>query len=232
MYEGIKKACGPVIKRSAPLKTLTGEVITDKKQQMDRWVEHYLELYSSETKLADNALNAIEALPTLDHLDTLPTITEVKCAINELASGKAPGKDGIPIEVIRSGQDTLTLQIHQLIELCWREGQVPQDFKDSSIITLYKNKGDRSDCNNYRGISLLCIVGKVFARIVLRRLQVLGDQVYPESQCSFRQNRSTIDMIFSLRQMQEKCRINHCLFPSSTSQRHLIRSVVRVCSRY
>ena len=45
MYEGIKKACGPVIKRSAPLKTLTGEIITDKKQQMDRWVEHYLELY-------------------------------------------------------------------------------------------------------------------------------------------------------------------------------------------
>ena len=77
---------------------------------------------------------------------------------------------------------------------------------DANVVTLYKNKGDRSDCNNYRGISLLSIVGKVFARVVLKRLQVLAEQVYPESQCGFRANRSTIDMIFSLKQLQEKCR--------------------------
>ncbi|PIK34997.1 putative RNA-directed DNA polymerase from mobile element jockey-like [Apostichopus japonicus] len=59
---------------------------------------------------------------------------------------------------------------------------------------------------NYRGISLLSIVGKVFARVVLARLQVLADRVYPESQCGFRSGRSTIDMIFSVRQLQEKCR--------------------------
>lgn len=69
-----------------------------------------------------------------------------------------------------------------------------------------KNKGERSDCNNYRGISLLSIVGKVFARVILIRLQKLADRVYPESQCGFRSKRSTIDMIFSLRQLQEKCR--------------------------
>ena len=63
-----------------------------------------------------------------------------------------------------------------------------------------------SDCNNYRGISLLSIVGKLFARSVLKKLQVLADRVYPESQCGFRAKRSTTDMIFSLRQLQEKCR--------------------------
>lgn len=63
-----------------------------------------------------------------------------------------------------------------------------------------------NDCNNYRGISLLSIVGKVFARVILIRLQKLADRVYPESQCGFRSKRSTIDMIFSLRQLQEKCR--------------------------
>ena len=79
-------------------------------------------------------------------------------------------------------------------------------MRDSKIVTLYKNKGDRSDCNNYRGISLLSIVGKVFARVVLARLQVLADRVYPESQCGFRAERSTVYMIFSVRQLQEKCR--------------------------
>ena len=79
-------------------------------------------------------------------------------------------------------------------------------MRDANIVTLYKNKGDRCDCNNYRGISLLSIVGKVFARVTLTRLQNLALQVYPESQCGFRAGRSTVDMIFSLRQLQDKCR--------------------------
>jgi hypothetical protein len=79
-------------------------------------------------------------------------------------------------------------------------------MRDANIITLYKNKGDRSDCNNYRGISLLSIAGKLFARVALRRLQVIAENIYPESQCGFRAERSTIDMIISLRQLQEKSR--------------------------
>ena len=79
-------------------------------------------------------------------------------------------------------------------------------MRDARIVTLCKNKGNRSDCNNYREISLLSIVGKAFARVVLNRLQLLADRVYPESQCGFRAKRSTIDMVFSIRQLQEKCR--------------------------
>ena len=46
-------------------------------------------------------------------------------------------------------------------------------MRDAKIVNLFKNKGDRNDCNNYHGISLLSIVGKVFARVVLARLQIL-----------------------------------------------------------
>ena len=63
-----------------------------------------------------------------------------------------------------------------------------------NIVTLYKNKGDRSDCNNYRGISLLIVVGKVFARVALTKLQILTGRTLPESQCGFRPGRSTIDI--------------------------------------
>ena len=81
---------------------------------------------------------------------------------------------------------------------------MPQDMCDANIITLYKNKGDRSDCNNYRGISLHSIVGKTFARVMLNRLQTLAERVYPEAQCRFRAQRSTIDMIFSLRHREQR----------------------------
>ncbi|RJG09513.1 hypothetical protein D4A39_17335, partial [Alcanivorax profundi] len=103
-------------------------------------------------------------------------------------------------------ESSLLEHFHKLLLQCWEEGTIPQDMRDAKIVTLYKNKGDRSDCNNYRGISLLSTVGKAFARVVLNRLQVLADRVYPESQCGFRAKRSTIDMVFSLRQLQEKCR--------------------------
>ena len=77
---------------------------------------------------------------------------------------------------------------------------------DYNTINLYKNKGN---CNNYQGISLLVIVGKVYAWVMLKRLQILAAHIYPETQCGFRAERSTIDMVFSLKQLQEKCREQH-----------------------
>ena len=79
-------------------------------------------------------------------------------------------------------------------------------MRDAKIVTLYKNKGERSDCNNYRGISLLSIVGKVYAWVLLICLQKVAEQIYLESQCGFQAERSTVDMVFSLHQLQEKCR--------------------------
>ena len=58
----------------------------------------------------------------------------------------------------------------------------------------------------YVCISLLNIVGKLFAKVVLMKLRVLAKRIYPESQCGCRAKRATIDMIFSLRQLQGKCR--------------------------
>ena len=75
----------------------------------------------------------------------------------------------------------------------------------SSRSTRPKDKGHRSDCNTHRGISLLSITGKAFARVVCNRLQKLAKRVYPEARCGFKAGRTIIDMIFSLRR-QEKCR--------------------------
>ena len=106
---------------------------------------------------------------------------------------------------------------------------------DSIIITLYKNKDKRNVYNNYRGISLLSIAGKVFARVTLTRLQKLGERVHPESQRGFRAEQSTIDMVFSLRQIQEKYREQHMSLYIAfklIALRRLIRSAETVCLRF
>ena len=68
---------------------------------------------------------------------------------------------------VKCGGDQLHIVLHQLLCKCWEEGAVLQEKRDSIIPTLYTNSGDRSDCNNYRGISLLCVAGKLFARVAL-----------------------------------------------------------------
>ena len=71
---------------------------------------------------------------------------------------------------------------------------------------LVKRKGDKSSCDNYRGISLLSVAGKILCKVILNRLNThLLDETLPESQCGFRKNRGTVDMIFCARQIQEKC---------------------------
>ena len=53
---------------------------------------------------------------------------------------------------------------------CWNDGDLPQDLKDARIVHLYKGKGDRSSCDNYRGISLMSIAGKILSKVILNRL--------------------------------------------------------------
>ena len=145
-------------------------------------------------------------LKSTDGMETFSDSKRVVArSIAGLKDGKAPGGDGIPAEVWKHGADNLFSRLHQLITNAWEVGSVPQAWKDASIVTIYK-KGDRTDCGNYRGISLLSIAGKIFARILLNRLSThITPEVLPETQYGFRGNRSTVDMIFCLRQLQEKC---------------------------
>ena len=68
---------------------------------MERWMEHYLELYLNENTVSEEALNSIQFMPIVVELDSEPTSSEIEKAINGLATGKAPGYDAILSEVIK-----------------------------------------------------------------------------------------------------------------------------------
>ena len=96
MYEGMKKAFGTCAIKIAPLKSTSGEIITDRTKQMERWAEHYQELYSRETIVTETAVENTSPLPVMEELDDPPTTEKLDKAIDSLVSGKAPGNDGIP----------------------------------------------------------------------------------------------------------------------------------------
>ena len=83
---------------------------------------------------------------------------------------------------------------------------MPQDLRDAVIVSLYKNKGVKPDCSNYRGITLLSVAGKILARVLDKLIPTIAEENLSESQCGFRENRGTTDMIFVLHQLQVKCR--------------------------
>ncbi|BHF78893.1 hypothetical protein SprV_0602201000 [Sparganum proliferum] len=123
-----------------------------------------------------------------------------------LSSGKVPGSDTIPAEIYKHGGPQLMDHLTALFREMWRQGEVPRDFKDATIVHLYKRKGNHRLCDNHRGISLLNIAGRIFARILLNRPNNhLEKGLLSESQSGFRPHLGTTDMIFTARQLQEKC---------------------------
>ena len=101
----------------------------------------------------------------------------------------------------------MLLKLQGLITNCWEKGTLLQDLRDAVIFSWYKNEGEKSDCSNYLGITLLSIAGKILPRVLLNRLiPPIAQENTPEGQCRFRSNREIVDVIFALRQIQEKCR--------------------------
>ena len=131
-------------------------------------------------------------------------------AILSLKDNKTAGLDNIPAEVIKYGVCALHRRLHNFIVDCWSAKYLPQRWKNANIILVYKQKGDRAECGNSRGMFLLSVTVKVLAiAMLIRLLEHIVDLVLPESQCVFRRGHSTIDMIFVARQLQEKCCEQH-----------------------
>jgi hypothetical protein len=89
-----------------------------------------------------------------------PSLVEVEIAIGKLKSYKSPGTDNILAELIKAGHEILYSEIHRIICCIWNKEELPQQYKESIIIQNHK-KGDKTDCNNYQGISLLSTAYKI-----------------------------------------------------------------------
>ena len=174
---------------------------------MKRWAEHFDGVLNRPSSINDEAINRLPQVECNPLLDELPTVSETVKAIKLLSSGKAPGSDAIPAEIYNAGGLPVAEKLTELFHIMWRKEAIPQEFKDATIIHLFKRNGTPQVCDHHRGVSLLSIAGKILARVLLNRLnvQLEWSGLLPESQCGIRKNIGTIDMIFTARQLQAKC---------------------------
>ena len=150
-----------------------GRLLRDKARIRERWVRFFRSLLNSESDMLDADIpKKLPQHPVASALGIEPTEEEIATAMKAMANAKAVGPDGLPAELLKLGlqQDrTILRELHRLTILLWRQGKVPQQWKDAVITVLHK-KGDKTECVNYRGISLVSHAGKVLLKVVARRL--------------------------------------------------------------
>jgi len=123
--------------------------------------------------------------------------------IEKLKSHQSPGIDKILAKLIRVGGRKIRYEIHKLIISVWNREELPAEWKEVIVVPIHK-KGDKTDCSNCRGLSLLPTTYKISSNILLSRLNSYAEEIIGNHQCGIHCNRSTTDHIFCVHQILEK----------------------------
>ena len=120
--------------------------------------EFYKELYSSNI--------SVQSVASSVHDSSIPKVTceEVAFALKSMKRGKAPGEDGISIDLLKDARTEVHCKLAQLYTCCIRKESAPESWCNA-IVLLFHKKGDQKDLNNYRPISLSSNVYEVFCKI-------------------------------------------------------------------
>jgi hypothetical protein len=130
--------------------------------------------------------------------------SEVKDVLKRMKGGKAMGPDGIPIEMWRTLEDVAIVWLTKLFNLIFRSNKMSDEWMRSILVPILKNKRDVQSCTNYRGIKLMSHIIKLCEMIIEHRLS--GVTNVTENQIGFMLGRSTMEAIFLIRQLMERCR--------------------------
>ena len=139
-----------------------------------RWRRYFTSLLNTTSvTLNRTIIEGLSQKPIALSLGDPPVVSETKKALRSMANGKAMGPDELPVELLKLGlsdsSHEILLPFHDIIVAVWMTGEVPQEWKDATIKVLHKKK-DRTECSNYRGLSLVAHAGKVLLKIVANRL--------------------------------------------------------------
>ena len=171
-----------------------GNIQTQREDILRRWKEYFENLLNEESECSLEEIEVVEG--PIDQI----TEGEVKRALKGMKSGKSPGPTGLSSDLIRNANvvEETTRIFRDIVD----RGEIPEEWKDSETVPIYKGKGDALECGKYRGIRLLEHGMKLFERVLENRLRKLIK--VDCRQFGFSPGRSTTDAIFIVRQMQEK----------------------------
>ena len=187
------------------VKDVNTQMLVGKKVRK-RWAEYFEELLNvqEDREAVIVAVGDVHVPVMGDENEREITKEEVKRALNETKTDKAAGMDGVKAEMLKEGGMTALEWLVRVFDICFMLSLVPVEWVIACIVPLYKGKGDMNECSNFRGISLLSVVGKVYGRILINRIRDKTENVIAEVQSGFRKCRGCIDQIFIVRQICEK----------------------------
>ncbi|KAK3523553.1 hypothetical protein QTP70_002456 [Hemibagrus guttatus] len=174
-----------------------GELLVSTGDIVGRWKEYFEDL------LNPTDTPSVEEPEAKDsEVDSFISQAEVTEVVQQLLGGKAPGVDEIRPEYLKSLDVVRLSWLTRLCNIAWQSGTVPLDWATGVVVPLFK-KGDRRVCSNYRGITLLSLPGKVYSRVLERRVRPLVGPRIQEEQCGFRPSRGTLDQLYTLHRVLE-----------------------------
>ena len=185
------------------VKNSEGILVTDAVEVKKRWSEYFESLLNVDDGRRVQVSGAQRERVNENYVMEV-SLDDVRKAVKRLKKGKSPGVDGITSEMLIYGGECVLEWLLRVCRVCVSEEKVPNDWVRAIIVPIYKGKGDKSDCKNYRGISLLSIPGKVYGRVLIERVRSMTEGMVGEEQGGFRSGRGCVDQVFVMKQMSEK----------------------------
>ena len=150
MYRGINDSKKGYQPKTNIVKDEKGEMVADSHSILAMWRNYFSELMNI------HGFNDVRhrEIQTAEPQVPEQSAFEVELVTEKPKSHKSPGIDQIPAELIKAGDRTIGYEIHKLIIFIWNKKELPEEWRESITVPIYNNKGDKTDCSNYRGISL------------------------------------------------------------------------------
>jgi hypothetical protein len=192
-YKCLKDVRRPFEPQVAMCRAKNGELLTNKNQILARWKEHFEE-HLNEGSESEQPTRPVDLRDDGVDID-LPSCEEIKRALKYLKNNKAADVDSIATKLFKNGEPNLVDALYEVIQQAWTSETLPRSWTDGVLCPVYK-KGDKLDCIDYRGICLLNVTHKVFAKIYdhLLRHANAAVQYY---QAGFQSGKSTTDQLFA-----------------------------------
>jgi hypothetical protein len=166
----------------------------------EAWLNHFKTVFGDSNACGLSHAENNEPIPLgVDELDKPITESEIVDAIGHLKANKAAGIDGITGDMLKVALPVCLAYMVKLFNQILNSGEYPETWTSAIIVPIHKS-GDKNTPNNYRGVSLLSVLGKVFARVLNKRLSTWAEtnNHFPQEQGGFRAGHSTVDNMFVL----------------------------------
>lgn len=143
-YDALRTIYGPQSSGTSPILRADGTtLLTDKEKILQRWAEHFNHILNRQSSISETANDRLPQIDINISLADLPMLIETVKVIDLLSNGKAPGADAIPAEVYKARGSHMALKLTEFFQSMWTQGTISQEYKDASVVHLYKWKGNR-----------------------------------------------------------------------------------------